>query len=107
MQREQLDVLAALAQRRQVEVDRVEPEEQVLAELAGGDLGRQVGIGGGDQADVGAAGARRADALELAGLERAQELRLLAHRDVADLVHEQRAAVGQFEAAGAVGSWRR
>ena len=46
--------------------------------------------------------ARRADALELAGLEHAQQLGLLAERDVGDLVEEQRAAVGQLEAADAV-----
>ena len=40
-----------------------------------------------------------ADALELALLQHAQELRLQVERHVADLVEEERAAVGQLEAA--------
>ena len=41
-----------------------------------------------------------ADALEPALLEHAQELGLQAERQLADLVEEQRAAVGHLEAAG-------
>ena len=41
--------------------------------------------------------------LELAGLEHAQQLGLLVQRDVGDLVEEQRAAVGELEAADAIG----
>ena len=44
--------------------------------------------------------ARAADALELALLQDAQQLRLHLQRQLADLVEEQRAAVGQLEAAG-------
>ncbi|MEI2659906.1 MAG: hypothetical protein V9G11_08225 [Bifidobacterium adolescentis] len=40
-------------------MDRVEAEEEILAEPAGRDLGVEVGVGGGDEADVGAAGAGR------------------------------------------------
>ena len=42
-----------------------------------------------------------AEPLELAGLQHAQELRLAGRRQVADLVEEQRAAVGGLEAPGA------
>ena len=42
---------------------------------------------------------RAAQPLELALLQHAQELRLGHRREVADLVEEQRAAVGQLEAA--------
>src|SRR5262249_61849741 len=53
-----------------------------------------------------AAPARRvaAGGVELAGLQPAQEARLLAERHVRDLVEEQRAAVGELEAAGAIGA---
>ena len=44
---------------------------------------------------------RAADALELALLEHAQQLRLQLERQLADLVEEERAAVGQLEAARA------
>ena len=67
-------------------------------------LGAQVGVGGGDHADVDVARGRGADALEFAGLEHAQQLRLLAERNVGDLVEEERAAVGEFEATDAVGA---
>ncbi len=50
---------------------------------------------------------RRAHPLQLAGLEHAQQLGLLRERHVADLVEEERAAVGQLEAADAVGLARR
>ena len=43
-----------------------------------------------------------ADAVELAVLEHAQQLHLRGGRHVADLVEEQRAAVGLLEAAGAL-----
>ena len=43
-----------------------------------------------------------ADAPDLALLERAQELRLHADRELADLVEEHRAAVGRFERADAI-----
>jgi hypothetical protein len=44
-------------------------------------------------------GARAADALDLAGLDRAQELGLRLEREVADLVEEERAGVGELELA--------
>ena len=44
-------------------------------------------------------GCLAADALELALLQHAQQLGLHRRRDVADLVEEQRAAVGELEAA--------
>src|SRR4029078_3005184 len=53
-----------------------------------------------DQADVDLDGLEAADALELALLDRAQELDLHLDRDLADLVEEQRAAVGELEPAG-------
>ena len=49
-------------------------------------------------------GGGRADALELAGLEYAEEFGLLARGDVGDLVEEEGAAVGELEAAYAVGA---
>ena len=47
---------------------------------------------------------RRAHALQFAGFEHAQQLGLLAQRDVGDFVEKERAAVGQFETADAVGA---
>ena len=51
--------------------------------------------------------ARAAEALELVLLQHAQELGLRARAHVADLVEEQRAAVGLLEAADALLDRRR
>ena len=100
---EERDVFTPVTQRGQVNMNRVEAEEQVLAKLSGGDLGLEVGVGGGDEADVDAISAGGTDAFEFTGFEHAQDFRLLAQRDRANLVHEQRTAIGEFEAAGAIG----
>ena len=59
----------------------------------------QVAVGGGDHAHVHAHGLRAADALELLLLQHAQQLHLRLERQVADLVEEDGAVVGQLEAA--------
>src|SRR5262249_21635600 len=57
-------VLAALPQWRHRDLDHVQAVEQVLAKAPPGDVALEIAIGRGDQADVGATGARLADALE-------------------------------------------
>ena len=89
---EQRDLLAPLAQRRDVQPDDVEAVEEVLAEAAVGDQRVEVGVGGGDDADVDAMGPGLAERMDLARLEEAQQLGLHVEADVADLVEEQRAA---------------
>ena len=74
---------------------------EILAEPALGHLGAELAVGRRDQAHVGVQRHRAADPLELAGLEHAQDLGLDRRRQLADLVEEQRAAVGQLEAARA------
>ena len=98
---ERQHVLAPLAQRRHVELDDVEAEVEILAERAAGDVLAQVGVGGAEHAHVDAAGLARAEALELAALQDAQELHLPGRGEVADLVEEHRPAVGGLEAADA------
>jgi hypothetical protein len=93
------DIGPPLAERRHREGEDVEPVIEVLAERPGGDRGGQVAVRRGDHADVDADRLAAADALELALLEDAEELHLRVGRDVADLVEEDRAAVGQLEAA--------
>ena len=83
------DVLAPLAKRRQLDLDRVEPEQQVLAEprlvrqLVGGNIGR------GNDAHVDGDRLVGADRHHLALLERGQELGLQLKRKIADLVEEK------------------
>jgi len=92
------DVLAALAQRRQGDADDVQPVVQVLPEPAAGDVGFEVAVRRRQHARVGRDRHRAADALELAELQGAQELLLGARVELADLVEEDRPAVGQLEA---------
>ena len=94
---EQRHVLAAFAQRRQLHRNHVEPVEQILAERSVGDHPREIGMRRRDHAHVDLDRVRVADALELALLQHAQQLRLErgAHRP--DFVEEQRALVRLLE----------
>src|SRR5262249_43045962 len=62
-------------------------------------FGAQALVGGGDDAHVDLVVVRAADALDLATLEHAQDLRLQIERELADLVEEDRAARCGFEGA--------
>ena len=79
----------------------VEAEEEVFPESAGLDEGGEVLVGGGDDADVDGHGGVRADALDGALGEGAEELDLGGGLDLPDLVEEKGAAVGFLEAPGA------
>ena len=73
---EERDVVAALAQGRQRERHDLQAVVEVLAEASGRDLGLEVLVGRGHDADVDLDGLLAAHALELALLQRAQELEL-------------------------------
>ena len=77
----------------------VEAVVEILAEGARPDGLAQVGVGGRDHAHVHLDGAGAAEPLDLALLERAQQLGLEVDAQAADLVEEERAAVGQLELA--------
>jgi hypothetical protein len=96
---QQRHVLAPVAQRRDAHRDHAQPVEQVLAERARRRLGREVAVGGGDDAHVHLDGLRAAHPLELLLLQHAQELGLQVEPHLADLVEQQRAAVRALEGA--------
>ena len=104
---EQGHVFLAIAQRRQRQRDHVQAVEQVFAERAVGDHLHELGVGRGEHAHVHLDGAVLADALELALLQHAQQLGLQRRAHRADLVEEERAAVGLFEPALPGGRPRR
>ena len=104
---EQRDVAACARAAAAAHRHDVEPVEQILAEAAARDLLLEVAVGRGDEAHVDVDRLDAADALELALLQRAQQLDLHLDRDLADLVEEQRAAVGELEAARACSTSRR
>ena len=96
---QQRNVVAPLAQRGQLHRDHVEAIEEILAERALGDHLREIGVGRGDDADVDLDGVRVADALELALLQHAQQLRLQRRAHRPDLVEEERPLVRLLEAS--------
>ena len=95
------NVVLAGSQRRDLDRDDVQPIVEVLAELPLADQRRQIAIGRGDHPHVHAECVLAADALERLLLERAQDLRLRLEAHIADLVQEERAAVGELELAAA------
>ena len=96
---QQRNVLAPLGERRDDELDDAQPVVEILAELPGAHRRLEILVGGGEHAHVDLERLVAADALELALLQRAQQLGLRLERHVADLVEEQRAAVGGLELA--------
>jgi len=94
------DVLLPLAQRRHREREHIEPIEQVLAKIAGGNLRRHVAVAGGDHADIDRDRPAAADALHLTLLQRTQQLGLQHQRQLRNLVQQQGPTVRLFELAG-------
>src|ERR1700751_4470339 len=97
MRGHQRDILAALTQRGDGKRDHVQAIEQVRSKCPFPDSLLQAAIGGRYYPDVDFHAARVSQAVELAFLKRAQELRLQAYWHLADLVEQQRSPVGEFE----------
>src|SRR5204863_6608532 len=96
---EQHDVGPALAQRRQMHAEDREAVIKVFAEPSLRDRLLEVAIRRRDQACVGLEQRRSPHALVLPLLQHAQQLRLHHRGQLADLVEEQRAPLGELEAA--------
>src|SRR5205085_8534669 len=96
---ERRDVFASLAQGRDVERDDVQTIEEVGAEALLLHFLRKVAIGGGDDAHVGRAVARRADAAVTSLFEQVQQLHLRGRRQLAHFVEKERRAFGRFNQA--------
>ena len=95
------NVAEPLAQRRHLDRKHVQPEVEVFAERARRHRILEPAVGGRERPDVDMLAPLGADALDLAALEHPQQLGLGLELQVADLVEEQRAAVGQLEAPDA------
>src|SRR2546422_1572401 len=90
-------IVEALAQRREPELDSAQAIEQVRSEPTLVDELAQGLVRRGDDSNVDVDRPAAPDPLDLALLERAQDLRLHDEGHVADLVEEQRPAAGQLE----------
>src|SRR5437016_3313637 len=97
------NVLGPLAERRGLDREHVQPVVEIVPEPLLLHHPKEVAVRRGDEADVDLDRLRTADPLELLLLQDAQQLRLELERDLADLVEEQRAAVGHLEAADLLG----
>src|SRR5205085_4353378 len=102
MRREECDVVAALAQRRQRDLHAANSIVEIFAKSSVVDCRFELAIRGADDADVGSAIGGIADAAELAVLQKTQQLRLGGERHLADLVEEERAAVGRLDQSRAI-----
>ena len=94
---ERRDVLPAVAQGRQVDLDNVEAEEKVFAEFAFGHHFGEVAVGRGEEAHLGGDGFVAADTLEDAFAEDTKDFHLGRGVDFADFVEEEGTAGGLFE----------
>src|SRR5262245_12765190 len=97
--REVRNIFATIAQLRQSDFDNVEAVIQVVAEATGTNFSQQVPVGRGNQTNIDLPLFERSNALDLAFLEDAQELRLNRQRQLANFVQEQGAAIRGFEQA--------
>ncbi len=83
-------------------LDSVDSEEKIFAEIACLGFFNELRIGCAEQANVNSPSLRRAHALKFTGLKHPQQLGLLAQRNIGNLIEEKRAAVGQLKTADAV-----
>ena len=87
---QQAEIVAAVAERREPEDDRVDPVVEVLAEPSRPDARREVLVRRGDETEVHFLGRFRPDPLDGLLLQCPKELRLHPGRHVPDLVQEER-----------------
>src|SRR6185369_7058773 len=99
MRHEQRDILAALPQSRDRDMDDGDPEVKVLPKDALGDRLPEVSVGGRDDADVDPLRLASPDHHELPGLDHPQQLGLQVGSQLGDLVDEDRARVSLREDA--------
>ncbi len=90
---EERDVLAPLAERREIEPDHVQAVVQILTELAALDFAFHVAVGRGEHADVDRKLLSATDRAHAALLKHAEEFHLERVRELAHLVEQQGAAV--------------
>jgi hypothetical protein len=97
--REELDVLRALAERRDRQAEHANPPEEVMPETTLADLALEIAMGGRHDPDVRLARHVAPDPRELVSLDRPEQLRLHGGAHLPDLVEEQRAAIRRLDAA--------
>jgi hypothetical protein len=102
MFREQRDVLSAVAQGWQMNLDRIQTEQQIFAEPTSLNFHLEVGIRCRQNPRIHLARTRRTQLFQFTCLENAQQFGLLIRWNIGDLVEEERSAVGELEPSGAL-----
>ena len=97
------DIARALAQRRQLKINDVKPEIEVLAETALADLVIHVAVRGGQETDIDLDRLSSADAVDLPLLNGAEQLGLQPRVHLGDLVQQQGPTARFLEASDAAG----
>src|SRR5262249_20152693 len=100
---EQLDIVRTLAEGGDADRYDAQAVVEIFAKLLGGDHAGEIAIGGADDAHVDADDLLAADAVELAFLQDAEQFGLRCAVEVADLIEEDAAAIGELELAAAGG----
>ena len=96
------DIGLTVAQGRQEDLEGVEAEEQVLAKELVLHHVAKIAVGGAEHAHIDPEGLVLSHAADLSRLEKPQQLDLHALVKLADLVEEERAAIGDLEESLAV-----
>ncbi|HWZ54963.1 MAG TPA: hypothetical protein VNZ63_02775 [Verrucomicrobiae bacterium] len=96
---ERQNIGAALAERRNLESENVEPEKKIFTEVAGLHGGGKIDVGEGDKASFDTQGFRAAEAFERALLQNAKELALRSRRECRDFIENDAAVATELEAA--------
>ncbi len=95
------NVLAAVAQCRDINGDDVQAVKQVFTEIAQTNFLGKVAVGRGNYADIGRCGMFAPDRAIVAVFKEVQKLRLQRQRQFADFIQKQTAAIGKTDKAGA------
>ncbi len=96
---QQRDVFFALAQRRKIDGNDVQPVEKIFAKFAFPHLLSQIHVGRGDDAHVHLNLVHAAQMHKLAVLQHAQNFALRVHAHGADFIQEKRSPVGDLKQA--------
>src|SRR5579884_1186057 len=94
------NLFLTLPERRDDDIDDIEPVIKVIAECALGDARFEIAVGSGDHPDIDAGRLAGAEAAELVILEHLQKLGLKTEVHVADFVQKNGPAVGELEFSG-------
>ena len=99
MAHQRRQITRSVAQRRQLNRDHVQAEEQVFAKAAVGHRAGQILVGGGENAHIDLDRLATAHAFDLARFDGAQQFGLCFGTQVADFVEKECAGMRQLETA--------